>query len=307
MIVDSAVRLNPLNYQALLALFILNFVPFAYADLDLENIRLKSLINWSQELLVEATNPITVAIIDTGLQTDVSSFRGKLLPGMNFLERGMPVVDDEGHGSACAGIILELSSKNTLILPIRVAGRTEQSTNEIFEEAFIYAYNQGAEIINLSMSLTEKMLNKVLNRVGIIRFKQTLIVVAAGNTGEEFDDLREEWDNVIVVGALNLTYPIEKAKYSNFGERVDLMAPAGNSHDGITTVAIGGPDRLRLFNGTSAAAPVVAGVAALLKETWPLLTAVELKKMLLDRSCNTPALAGLSRLGSSLNVAQECP
>jgi subtilisin family serine protease len=307
MIVDSAVRLNPLNYQALLALFILNFVPFAYADLDLENIRLKSLINWSQELLVEATNPITVAIIDTGIQTDVSSFRGKLLPGMNFLERGMPVVDDEGHGSACAGIILELSSKNTLILPIRVAGRTEQSTNEIFEEAFIYAYNQGAEIINLSMSLTEKMLNKVLNRVGIIRFKQTLIVVAAGNTGEEFDDLREEWDNVIVVGALNLTYPIEKAKYSNFGERVDLMAPAGNSHDGITTVAIGGPDRLRLFNGTSAAAPVVAGVAALLKETWPLLTAVELKKMLLDRSCNTPALAGLSRLGSSLNVAQECP
>jgi subtilisin family serine protease len=307
MIVDSAVRLNPLNYQALLALFILNFVPFAYADLDLENIRLKSLINWSQELLVEATNPITVAIIDTGIQTDVSSFRGKLLPGMNFLERGMPVVDDEGHGSACAGIILELSSKNTLILPIRVAGRTEQSTNEIFEEAFIYAYNQGAEIINLSMSLTEKMLNKVLNRVGIIRFKQTLIVVAAGNTGEEFDDLREEWDNVIVVGALNLTYPIEKAKYSNFGERVDLMAPAGNSHDGITTVAIGGPDHLRLFNGTSAAAPVVAGVAALLKETWPLLTAVELKKMLLDRSCNTPALAGLSRLGSSLNVAQECP
>jgi serine protease len=307
MIVDSAVRLNPLNYQALLALFILNFVPFAYADLDLENIRLKSLINWSQELLVEATNPITVAIIDTGIQADASFFTGKLLPGINFLERGMPVIDDEGHGTACAGIILGLSSKNTLILPIRVAGRTDQSTNEIFEEAFIYAYNQGVEIINVSMSLTEKMLNKVLNRVGIIRFKQTLIVVAAGNTGEEFDDLREEWDNVIVVGALNLTWPIEKAKYSNFGERVDLMAPAGSSQDGITTVAIGGPERLRLFNGTSAAAPVVAGVAALIKETWPSLTAVELKKILLDRSCSTPALAGLSRQGSSLNVAQVCP
>jgi subtilisin family serine protease len=293
--------------HVILALFILSFIPSAYADLDLENIRLKTLINWTQELLVEAKNPVTVAIIDTGIQADASFFAGKLLPGINFIEPGAPVMDDEGHGTACAGIILELSSKNTLILPIRVAGSNAPSTNEIFEEAFIYAFNQGAEIINVSMSLTEKILNKVLNRVGIVRFKQTLIVVAAGNTGEEFYDLLEDWDNVIVVGALNLTWPIEKARYSNFGERVDLMAPAGSSHDGITTVGIGGPDSFRLFNGTSAAAPVVSGVAALLKETWPLLTAVELKKILLERSCSTPALAGLSRLGSSLNMAQVCP
>lgn len=296
-----------MKYHAIFVLFILSFIPSAYADLDLENIRLKNLINWSPEQLVEATNPVTVAIIDTGIQTDATFFVGKLLPGINFLEPGMPVVDDEGHGTACAGIILGLSSKNSLILPIRIADRSGFGTNENLEEAFIYAFNQGAEIINISMSLTEKMLHKVLNRVGIIRFKQALIVVAAGNTGEKFYDLLEDWDNVIVVGALNLTWPIEKAKYSNFGERVDLMAPAGSSHDGITTVAIGGPDRLRLFNGTSAAAPVVAGIAALLKETWPLLTPVELKKLLLDRSCSTPALVGLSRLGSSLNVAQGCP
>ena len=307
MVLDSAERQNHMKYHTIFALFILSFIRSAYADLDLENIRLKTLINWSQELLVEATNPVTVAIIDTGIQADASFFAGKLLPGMNFLEPGMPVVDDEGHGTACAGIILELSSKKTLILPLRVAGRSGISTNEIFEEALVYAINEGAEIINISMSLSEEVLNRILKRVGLIRFNQTLIVAAAGNTGEKFYDILQDWDNVIVVGALNLTLPIEKTKYSNFGERVDLMAPAGNSHDGITTVAIGGSDRLRLFNGTSAAAPVVAGVAALVKETWPLLTAVELKKLLLDRSCSSPALAGLTRLGSYLNVGQGCP
>jgi len=295
--------------KIILVLFLLNFIPSAFANreiLDRENIRLKTLINWSQELLVEATNPVTVAIMDTGIKPDNTIFEGKVLLGMNFLEPGMPMVDDEGHGTACAGIILELSSKEISILPVRVAGSKGFSTDKIFEEGFIYALNQGAEIINVSMSLTDRMLKRILNRVGLIRFKQTLIVVAAGNYGEVFQDLHEDWDNVIVVGALNLTLPVEKAKYSNFGVRVDLMAPAGSSQDGITTVGIGGKDQLRLFNGTSAAAPVVVGVASLLKQTWPDLTAIEIKKILLDRACPSHALAGLSRQGSFLNLSDVC-
>ncbi|MEL7474279.1 MAG: S8 family serine peptidase, partial [Planctomycetota bacterium] len=76
------------------------------------------------------------------------------------------------------------------------------------------------------------------------------------------------------------------AFYSNFGETtVDVAAPASAT---LTTDPNGG---YRLFNGTSAAAPIVSGIVGLLKTVRPELTPVEIKQILIDSSDFVPALA----------------
>jgi subtilisin family serine protease len=268
---------------------------------DVENIRLKSQIHWSPQLIYQAIHPVTVAIIDSGVDPQALAFQGKLLSGKNFVEPGPQMRDDDGHGTACAGIILELAPQSE-ILPLKVTDKNGAATLQNFEDAIVFAIEQGAKIINISMSLGEGTLGRVYERVGQEKFDQVLIVSAAGNYGQVFNDLSQSWENVLITGATNLDLPVTKAPYSNYGSGVDLFAPAGNDQDGITTVGLGAPDAKRLFNGTSAATPVVSAIAALAKEAWPDLSGPQIKQLLLDRACPHSSLFGLSIHGSLLNV-----
>jgi len=268
---------------------------------DVENTRLKSQIHWSPRLIDQTVHPVTVAIIDSGVAPHARIFQGKLLPGKNFVKPGAAMSDEDGHGTACAGIILELAPQSG-ILPLKVTEKNGSATPQNFEDAIVFAINQGAKIINISMSLDDGTLGRVIELVGHERFYQVLIVSAAGNYGQLFNDLSKRLENVLITGATNLDLPVTKADYSNYGPGVDLFAPAGNGYDGITTIGMGAPDAKRLFNGTSAATPVVSAIAALAKEAWPDLSGPQLKQLLLDRACPYSSLLGMSIQGSLLNV-----
>jgi subtilisin family serine protease len=119
--------------------------------------------------------------------------------------------------------------------------------------------------------------------VGELKFYQTFIVIAAGNFNERREALLSAWPNILVVGATGLNAATSLCSYSGYGSGVDIAVPAGEIDDGLATVD-SLSDAHRLFNGTSAAVPVVSAQAALLKEKYRGASANFIKEKILNNS-----------------------
>ncbi|WP_207747836.1 S8 family serine peptidase [Clostridium sp. D33t1_170424_F3] len=127
-----------------------------------------------------------------------------------------------------------------------------------------------------------------------------LFIASAGNSAEDNDitpvyPASYDCDNIISVAA---TTPDDTlARFSNYGaESVDLAAP------GTDILSLGLQREYSTQNGTSMAAPHVAGAAALLKSYLPNLTTSDLKDIILSSAVKTPYLAGKVSTGGMLNV-----
>jgi serine protease len=194
------------------------------------------------------------------------------------------------NGTGVAGV-----SWGAKILPVRVLGVDGGSTSDIIDGILWAAgvpivgvpFNENpAQIINLSLGgaglcETESSLQRAFDQVNA---KGTIVVVAAGNENvEAAETVPASCSGVITVGATTrptVSNPFgTRASYSNFGPRVDVMAPGGN-HDASSTVndvlSLGKNDTTHQFiydykAGTSMATPHVAGVLALLKSKTPSL------------------------------------
>lgn len=196
------------------------------------------------------------------------------------------------HGTAvCSQIILlfeYLKNKNLKIMPIVTAVYGDEYDKDI-ALAIRYAVNQGAKIINLTMS-KEFSTNNEWVRSAIIyaHDNDVLIVKSAGNysynvsnndyfPNDKNTDQTEFVNNFINVGAS--TKYFDKRIYADFScyskTDVDIFAP-GDS------VYVAKPKDLYMVDsGTSYSAPLVSGVAALIKSYYPKLTAPEIKEILM--------------------------
>ncbi len=149
----------------------------------------------------------------------------------------------------------------------------------------MWAADHGADIINCSFGIDgrpwvlpdvvraaiDKAVDRGRNGRGCVIFW------AAGNGSELVSS--DEWasyEKVITVAAS--TDQDVRASYSDFGPEVDVCAPSSGGKNSITTTSVGG--YTDLFGGTSAAAPLTAGVAALLLSVNPNLTWSEIRDIL---------------------------
>jgi serine protease len=191
--------------------------------------------------------------------------------------------DSTWHGTAVAGIIAAVTNNaeglagvahDARIIPVRVLGRCGGATSDIVD-AIVWASGgsvpgvpsiaAGAHVINLSLgqdntscgSNYQTAINGAISR-------GTAVVAAAGNANGSVAR-PANCTGVIAVAATNHTGG--KASYSNFGPAVDLAAPGGDTTLPVTTRNNGfttpGNYGYGSFSGTSAAAPHVAGTAAL--------------------------------------------
>lgn len=121
------------------------------------------------------------------------------------------------------------------------------------------------------------------------------MIHAAGNSSDDIDEVihypckkfegtKKQASNFIDVGALSWKPDDEiAAPFSNYGEKtVDIFAPGVDIHSTVPDL-----NQYKDASGTSMAAPVVAGVAAVLKSYFPELTAKQLKKILVKSSVKT--------------------
>jgi subtilisin family serine protease len=209
--------------------------------------------------------------------------------GNNDVMAGTPV-----HGTHCSGIIGAVRNNglgmngiadNVKIMMIRAVPDGDEHDKDI-ANAIRYAVDNGAQVISMSFGKGYSPQKQwVDDAVKYAQSKDVLLVHAAGNDANDIDtaqnypnpvylDHSGEAKNFITVGASgDATNGGFTAKFSNYGiKSVDVFAPGVNIYSTLP-----GGDKYGNLSGTSMAAPVVAGLAALVREYFPDLSAEQVK------------------------------
>jgi subtilisin family serine protease len=174
------------------------------------------------------------------------------------------------------------------IMPIVMVASGDEYDKDV-ALAIRYAVDNGAEIINMSWGKNFSVHSDWVNEaMKYAESKDVLLITAAGNDGSNNDNKKSYPDdnekgnefltNFISVGATG--YDINdklKTSFSNYGkENVDIYAPGSSLYTTATK------NTYQFGSGTSYASPIVAGVAALIKSYYPGLTAIQVKKIILE-------------------------
>ncbi|WP_299291026.1 S8 family serine peptidase [Nitrosopumilus sp.] len=161
---------------------------------------------------------IKIAVIDTGVDFNHPDLfgwgpDGKVIGGYNFIQRGEPPLDKNGHGTQVAGVIAADGQATGIapkakILAYKVSEDGEGVSSELIIEAIEMAIKDGADIINISLGVN-KTNSKIERAVNYALEKEIFVVTAAGNDGPGFGTIGSPGRNYgsVTVGATynNLT------------------------------------------------------------------------------------------------------
>jgi subtilisin family serine protease len=242
-----------------------------------------------------------------------------------------PDKEEARHGTHVAGIVAQVRNNNiggdgiasnVQILTVRAVPDGDEYDKDI-ALGIRYAVDNGAKVINGSFGKPFSPQKQwVYDAIKYAEKKDVLIVHAAGNDAKDIDyndnfpndsddKVTEFADNMITVGALNFENGNKLvARFSNIGKiNVDVFAP------GVKIYATTPKNTYSFLQGTSMAAPNVAGVAALIRSYYPKLSAKQVKHILMDsgvaiesdvvvggKPADTRPFSALSKSGKIVNA-----
>jgi subtilisin family serine protease len=206
---------------------------------------------------ITLASPITVAVLDTGIEAGQPELSGRVLAGANFSSDGAATAtgDDNGHGTFCAGLIAAdpsgggrlygafLDPAKISLLPVKVLDGCGSGDMGSLASAVAYAVQQGARVISMSLEGPQGA-DALQAAVNAARDAGVVMVAAAGNSSGPVG-YPAAYAAVLSVAALD--HSDAPASYSNFG-KVDLSAPGGDNCGGYYTECeaagfpYGGPD-----------------------------------------------------------------
>jgi serine protease len=240
---------------------------------------------------------VTVGVVDTGISSDHPDLTGALAPGKAFPELEDGLADSRGHGTAMAVVIAGRGhaggdgtigvAPEATVLPAKFTGGPSA-----VGEAIRWVVDQGARVINLSQGTGYPSSRTTPAAYdGALRYAQehdVVIVAAAGNSGSDKGVTSPaNRPGVVAVTAVDRTGAF-RPDVSVQGPEVALAAPGID----IATLA-STPAGLREHreSGTSYAAAIVSGVAALVRARFPELNAASVIQRLIS-TARRPAGAG---------------
>lgn len=203
---------------------------------------------------------------------------------------------DGEHGTHVAGIIAALRNgkgaegvaKNARIMAVRAVPNGDERDKDV-ANAIRYAVDNGASVINMSFGKAYSYNQTTVHEAILYaESKDVLLVHAAGNDAQNNDKnnnfpndngkrLKDRYNNWLEIGAASWSpVPYALADFSNYGRKsVDVFAPGVDIYSTV-------PDQdYKRLDGTSMAAPVASGVAAVIRGTYPNLTAAEVKEIIM--------------------------
>jgi thermitase len=228
--------------------------------------------------------------------------------GVNIIKGKGSGLDDNGHGTHVAGIIAAVGNNGTgvsgicwkaTVMSVKFLDSRGRGGTSDAVDAIDYAVAEGAKVINCSFGTSSKS-SALQDAVQHAKAKGALLVVAAGNDGENLEKhpaypASFTEGNILTVAATTSTDAL--ASFSNYGSKsVDVAAPGDSI---LSTLDDGGYGRK---SGTSMAAPLVAGAAAMLRQADSKATYSELKDALRKDVDKPPSLQGKVVYGGRLNV-----
>jgi hypothetical protein len=220
---------------------------------------------------------VTIAILDSGVEghPDLAT---RLVPGWNFYDNNSNTADIFGHGTKVAGASAAITNNalgvsgvagQARIMPIRVAAPTGSAPVSAIASGITWAADRGARIANASFESIAGSAS-IQNASYYMKSKGGLVTVAAGNGGAALP--YAESPALIAVSATDSNN--NRASWSSYGPYVDVAAPGVS----IATTAMG--NTYAWVHGTSFAAPVTAGVIALMMSANPGASNLEIEKVL---------------------------
>ncbi|MGH2838001.1 MAG: S8 family serine peptidase [Thermoleophilaceae bacterium] len=245
---------------------------------------------------------VVIADIDVGVDVDHPDLKDRFTPGFDFFMNDSSVGSEtsNNHGTNVAGVLGAATDNGegiagiapgAKIMPVRTADNILHQGSRL-AAGIVWATDHGADVI--SMSLGAESRSAALDRAVAYAHRKGVVMVAAiGNESANHHNYPATYDEVIAVGGINpdtadaaAQGPLEpqtpvatdftvRAAYSDYGPHIDLAAPTQ-----VPTTDYGG-GYPRNWSGTSAAAPHVAGVAALVKAARPSLAPVEIRQLLM--------------------------
>ncbi|KAJ9080538.1 proteinase B [Entomophthora muscae] len=204
---------------------------------------------------------VDVYVIDTGINIHHPEFQGRAVWGANFVN-GSPNMDDNGHGTHCAGTIASRSfgvAKAANVIGIKVLNAQAKGLNSQIIAGIEWAIRNRksgrGNVMNLSLgSGYSPALNSAVRAAKAAGF---VVAVAAGNNNIDACTISPASEpSILTVGATNIQD--SRASFSNWGRCLDVFAPGENI---LSTWNTGYSNYL---SGTSMATPHVAGLAAYL-------------------------------------------
>lgn len=248
---------------------------------------------------------VIVAIVDTGIHASHRELSdGRVIAGFNTITNAdIPAgnsSDDNGHGTAVAGVIGAIANNqqgiaginwNISLMPIKAVGPDGVGEISAVAAGIIWATDHGANIINLSLGgTTFGNDNALSSAISYAYARNVLLIAAAGN------DSRQQGINLdrepvypvcgdngqnMVLGVAATDINDRKADFSDYGTAcIDISAPGSRI---LTTGYLPSTpsDNILIYaSGTSLAVPVVSGIAALIKAANPNISNAEMHKRL---------------------------
>jgi type VII secretion-associated serine protease mycosin len=229
---------------------------------------------------------IVVALLDTGISPTHPDLQGRAIPGYDFFNNDDDPRDDEGHGTHIAGIVAANGDNgegvagvcwNCKILPIKVLGSRGRGSDAMIAAGIRYAVDNGARIIGMSLGGPEES-RTLREAVTYALDRNVLIVAASGNDNARgnLPSYPAAYPGVLAVSATGRNDAL--ASFSTTGDFIDIAAPGVDILS--TFYSRSGGDTYASASGTSAAAPYVAGAAALLMSLRPDISSAQVAELL---------------------------